>query len=73
MSNTEVCLIDYKTGRSIPDSAEKTPLAYIRQMAAYKAVMEKIYPDRKIKCFLLWTEAPLLTDITSVVCDATEY
>ena len=73
VSNTEVRLIDYKTGRSVPDTAEKTPVAYIRQMAAYKAVMEKIYPDKKIRCFLLWTEAPKLTEITSVVCDTTEY
>ena len=73
VSDTEVRLIDYKTGRSIPDSAEKTPVAYIRQMAAYKAVMKKIYPDKKIRCFLLWTEAPKLVDITSVVCDTTEY
>ncbi|MBO4644168.1 MAG: UvrD-helicase domain-containing protein [Alphaproteobacteria bacterium] len=73
VSDTEVRLIDYKTGRSIPDSAEKTPVAYIRQMAAYKAVMEKIYPDKKVRCFLLWTEAPKLIEITSVVCDTTEY
>ena len=67
VSDKEVRLIDYKTGRSIPDSTGKTPVAYIRQMAAYKAVMEKIYPDKKIRCFLLWTEAPKLVEITSVV------
>ena len=73
VSDTEIRLIDYKTGRLVPVSAEKTPVAYVRQMAAYKAVMEKIYPEKKIRCFLLWTEAPKLTEITSVVCDTTEY
>lgn len=73
ISDMEIRLIDYKTGHSVPESVEKTPVAYLRQMAAYKAVMEKIYPDRKIRCFLLWTEAPELVEITSVVCGATEY
>ncbi len=73
VSETEVRLIDYKTGRSVPDSVERTPVAYIRQMAAYKAVMEKIWPDKTVRCFLLWTEAPKLVEITSLVCDTTEY
>ena len=66
---SEILLADYKTGRSIPDSIEKTPLAYIKQMSAYKTLMEKIYPDKKIRCFILWTKAPKLTEITSLVCD----
>lgn len=73
VSETEVRLIDYKTGRSVPDSVERTPVAYVRQMAAYKAVMEKIWPDKTVRCFLLWTEAPKLVEITSLVCDTTEY
>ncbi len=73
VSEKEVLLIDYKSGRNIPNDIRETPQAYIRQMAAYKALIEKIYPDKNIRCFLLWTEAPKLTEITSVVCDTMEY
>ena len=73
VSDSEVLLIDYKTGCKIPACAEKTPVAYIRQMGAYKELMEQIYPDKRVRCFLLWTEAPLLTDITSVIGDTKEY
>ena len=73
VSENEVRLIDYKSGRVIPRDIRETPQAYIRQMAAYKALIEKIYPDKNIRCFLLWTEAPKLTEITSLVCDTMEY
>lgn len=73
VSENEVRLIDYKSGRVIPQDIRDTPRAYIRQMAAYKALIEKIYPGKNIRCFLLWTEAPKLTEITSLVCDTMEY
>lgn len=73
VSNDDVRLIDYKSGRHIPKNITDTPVAYIRQMAAYKALIEKIYPDKKIRCFLLWTEEPRLDEITAAVCDTMEY
>lgn len=71
--DSEVRIIDYKTGCFIPDSIQNTPIAYVKQMKAYKELMAKVYPDKKIRCFLLWTEAPKLTEITSLVCDTMEY
>ncbi|MBR1777197.1 MAG: UvrD-helicase domain-containing protein [Alphaproteobacteria bacterium] len=73
VSDQEVRLIDYKTGRFIPASVKETPAAYLKQMAAYRALMAEIYPDKQIRCFLLWTEAPKLMDITEAVCDIMEY
>ena len=69
----EVHLIDYKSGRLIPQNIQETPPAYVRQMTAYKDLIARIYPGKKIRCFLLWTEAPKLTEITSLVCDTMEY
>ena len=67
VSETEVLIVDYKSNRAIPDSLEKTPAPYVEQMRAYKSVLAQIYPTKKIRCFLLWTEAPKVADITSLV------
>ena len=39
------------------------PKIYQRQMAAYKAVLKEVYPDKTIKCFLLWTDIAELMEI----------
>lgn len=51
-----VTIVDYKTNRPPPADVASVAPAYIAQMAAYRAVLAKIYPDRVIRCALLWTE-----------------
>jgi len=55
---TEVVIVDYKTNRPAPRQENDVPDAYYRQMAAYRAVLLKIWPDRRIRCVLLWTDGP---------------
>jgi ATP-dependent helicase/nuclease subunit A len=55
-----VYLIDYKTNRTPPATAAQVPPGYLRQMAAYQALLEAIYPGRPVRCALLWTEGPRL-------------
>lgn len=59
----DVLIIDYKTNRPPARSPEMIPKVYQRQMAAYKAVLKEIYPDKRIKCFLLWTDIAELMEI----------
>lgn len=54
----EVIVIDYKTNRPPPARQADVAEAYLRQMAAYRAVLRKIWPDRPIRCVLLWTDGP---------------
>ncbi|NKB55766.1 MAG: double-strand break repair helicase AddA [Alphaproteobacteria bacterium] len=54
----EVMIVDYKTNRPPPLRENDVPEAYLRQMAAYRAVMRKIWPKRPIRCVLLWTDGP---------------
>lgn len=61
--NDEVLIIDYKTNRPPARSPEMVPKIYQRQMAAYKAVLKEVYPDKTIKCFLLWTDIAELMEI----------
>jgi ATP-dependent helicase/nuclease subunit A len=56
----EVLVVDYKTNREPPASIDQVPQAYLRQMAAYRGLLEAIYPGRAVRCALLWTEGPSL-------------
>ena len=58
-----VTIVDYKTNRPPPLALDRVPEAYLVQMAAYRAVLAQIYPDRVIRCGLLWTDAPELVDL----------
>jgi ATP-dependent helicase/nuclease subunit A len=60
VTDEEVVLIDYKTNREPPSDAAEVPALYLRQMAAYAALLREIYPERAIRCALLWTEGPQL-------------
>jgi ATP-dependent helicase/nuclease subunit A len=53
-----VTVIDYKTNRPAPTAPGDVPESYLRQMALYRALLEKIYPDKEIRCVLLWTDGP---------------
>lgn len=67
VSPDEVLLVDYKSNRAVPGSLEDVPKAYRRQAATYAALLKRIYPDRKIRCFLLWTEEAFLMELPSLV------
>ncbi len=60
VTDKEVLVVDYKTNRPPPSRAEDAPVIYLKQMAAYRAVVENIYPGRAVKCALLWTDGPNL-------------
>ncbi len=52
----QVTIIDFKTNRPAAKSLSEIPNAYWRQMEAYKALVEKIYPDKEVRCGILWTD-----------------
>lgn len=54
----EIVIVDYKTNRPPPREARDVPEVYCRQMAAYRAILRNIWPDRAIRCLLLWTDGP---------------
>lgn len=55
-----ISIIDYKTNRPPPQSAENIPQIYRNQMRTYAAILAQIYPDHTIKSALLWTDGPIL-------------
>lgn len=56
----QITFFDYKTNRSPPANIGSIPHQYIRQIAAYHLLIEKIYPDRPIAAGILWTSVPRL-------------
>ncbi len=63
VSDNEVQIIDYKTNRPPPRDVENIPRIYIKQMAAYRAVIKKIYPKHNVRTYLLWTDVTRLMEI----------
>jgi len=55
-----VRVVDFKTDRRPPEDLEDVPLASLRQMAAYVAALEVIYPGRQVEAALLYTHTPRL-------------
>ncbi len=62
---TEVLIVDYKTDRPAPPDASQIGTAYIVQMAAYRAVLQQIFPPstHKVRCALLYTDGPHLIEL----------
>lgn len=56
----EILVVDYKTNRPPPEHSRGVARAYLKQMAAYRALLQRIYPTRHIRCALLWTDIPRL-------------
>ena len=48
-------LVDFKSGRAAPDGPAGVPVFYLRQMAAYRAVLQALLPGRPVRCALVWT------------------
>ena len=50
-----VLVADYKTNRAPPAAAAEVPVTYLRQMAAYRAVLRGAFPAHAVECALVWT------------------
>ena len=66
----EVLIVDYKTNRPPPLAVEGVAEAYLLQLAAYAEALRHLYPGRRIRAALLWTDGPRLMEIPTRVLDA---
>lgn len=61
VQNDKVIIVDFKTNRPAKKTLEETPDTYKRQLNTYKSLIGKIYPDRSVETYILWTnEARLM-------------
>jgi ATP-dependent helicase/nuclease subunit A len=65
-----VLIVDFKTNQAPPRRAAEVPPAYVRQLALYRALLAKLYPQRVVRAALLWTETPEFMEISAPALDA---
>ena len=65
-----VVVVDYKSGRPPPTSGAAAPVPYLRQMAAYRAALRAVFPERRVTCGLLFTDGPNLLWLNNKTLDA---
>ncbi|MDE2283352.1 MAG: double-strand break repair helicase AddA [Hyphomicrobiales bacterium] len=70
VTRDSVLIADYKTDRAMPREASEIPQAYIVQLALYRIVLSRIYPNRTIRAALLFTAGPRLIDVPDAAMDA---
>ena len=70
LAENRVRVVDFKTDRRPPATLEAIPIASLRQMAAYVAALEAIYPGRTVEAALLYTHTPQLFVIPDAVIAA---
>lgn len=65
-----ILIADHKTNRESPRTLDKVPAGYVAQLALYRAVLAKLYPEKTIRAALVWTEVPDLMEISAAAMDA---
>ncbi len=69
ITKNTVTIIDFKTNRSPPKLETDIAIVYLRQMAAYRALLRLIYPNHEIVTSLLWTDGPKLLRLSNRILD----
>ncbi|MGH6914978.1 MAG: PD-(D/E)XK nuclease family protein, partial [Geminicoccales bacterium] len=64
-----VHVLDYKSNRPAPQRESEVAPAYLRQMAAYRALLRRLFRDRPVACALLWTDGPRLMPLSAALLD----
>ena len=67
VTSDKVTVVDFKTARRPPASLDTVPETTVRQMAAYVAALEAIYPGRAVEAAVLYTQTPRLIALPAAV------
>jgi ATP-dependent helicase/nuclease subunit A len=51
-----VDIIDYKTNRLADQDRAALAAHYAPQLGAYRDALARLYPGRRLRCWLLWTD-----------------
>jgi len=51
-----VVVLDYKTNRVPPQTAEAIPFAHKAQLTIYREILAPLYPGKRVDCVLVYTE-----------------
>lgn len=62
-----IVILDYKTGRHIPQTLEEVPENYLLQLKTYAALLSRMEPGATLRSVILWTAGPRLMDVSALV------
>ena len=51
----KIMIVDFKTNRPAAKTVEDTPDSYIKQLEVYAKLVQKIYPEKAVESYILWT------------------
>lgn len=61
-----ILIVDYKSNRPAARTIEEISDSHLMQLAAYRCLLKGLWPNKNIRCALLWTEGPHLMEIPDV-------
>ncbi len=70
VDDKSVLIIDFKNSVRIPKDASEVQFKYVVQMAAYRLALQQVYPDKEVKCALLYTRQAKLVPLPAARLDA---
>ena len=59
----EAIIIDYKTNQNVPLNPEEVPKLYKKQLSVYKELLAKLFMEKTVKAYILWTQNLSLMEI----------
>jgi ATP-dependent helicase/nuclease subunit A len=65
-----VLIADYKSDGAVPARFDDVPKPYVAQVALYRAVLMRLYPDKSVRAALLFTTGPRLVEVPESAMDA---
>jgi ATP-dependent helicase/nuclease subunit A len=65
-----VLIADYKTDAMVPRRLDEVPRPYIAQLALYRAVLARLYPEKTVRAALLFTTGPSIVEVPGAAMDA---
>jgi ATP-dependent helicase/nuclease subunit A len=60
ITDDHVLAVDFKSNRIVPETPAAVPLGILRQMGAYAAALQQIYPGKRIDTAVVWTRTATL-------------
>ncbi len=69
ISSDAVLIADYKTDSAVPQRLDDVPPMYLAQLALYRAVISRLYPDKTVRAALIFTTGPVFLEMPAASMD----
>jgi ATP-dependent helicase/nuclease subunit A len=65
-----ILIADYKSDGVVPARLDDVPKPYVAQLALYRALLARLYPEKTVRAALLFTAGPRLIEVPETAMDA---